>query len=161
MLTLDRILLYFQKNNKIMDIKCKNCGSTHYMKNDKVREKQRYKCKECGYNFVIGDEREKVGHEGKALAILLYSTGKASYGFIAKLFNVSRTAVLKWIRNIGGKIPETKIYGEIKEIQIDEMWHFILKKTKKYGYGEPWIVFEVKPSDGILAIVLLKPSKIL
>jgi transposase-like protein len=142
-----------------MEVKCKNCGSTNYMKNGKIREKQRYKCKECGYNFVIGDEREKVKPEGKALAILLYSTGKASYGFIAKLFNVSRTAVLKWIRNIGGKIPEPQIDGEIKEIQIDEMWHFIVKKTKKYGYGEPWIVFEVKPSDGILAIVLLKRSK--
>jgi len=58
----------------------------------------------------------------------LYSIGKASYGFIAKLFNVNMTAVLKWIRNIG--IPEPKIDGEIKEIQIDEMWHFIVKKTK-------------------------------
>jgi len=44
----------------------------------------------------------------------MYSTGKASYGFIAKLFNVSRTAVLKWIRNIGGKIAEPKIDGELK-----------------------------------------------
>ena len=54
------------------------------MKNGKIREKQRYKCKECGYNFVIGDEREKVKPEGKALVVLLYLTGKASYGFIAK-----------------------------------------------------------------------------
>jgi len=72
--------------------------------------------------------REKIKHEGKALAVLLYSTGKASYGFIAKLFNVSRTAELKWIRNIG--IPEPKIDGEVKELQIDEMWHFIVKKQK-------------------------------
>jgi len=41
-----------------MEIKFKNCGSTHYIKNGKIREKQRYKCKECGYNFVVGDERE-------------------------------------------------------------------------------------------------------
>ena len=100
----------------------------HYMKNGKIREKQRYKCKECGYNFVVCDQRKKVKPEGKALAVLLYSIGKASYGFIAKLFNVNMTAVLKWIRNIG--IPEPKIDGEIKEIQIDELWHFIVKKTK-------------------------------
>ena len=101
----------------------------------KKLEKQRYKCIECGYNFVIGDERDKVKPDGKALAVLLYSTGKVSYGFIAKLFNVNRTAVLKWIRNIGGKIPEPQIDGEIKEIQIDEMWHFILKKTKNMDMG--------------------------
>ena len=102
----------------------------HYMKNGIIREKQRYKCKECGYNFVIGDKREEVKPEVKALAVLMYWTGKASYRFIAKLFNVNRTAVLKWIRNIEGKLPEPKIDGEIKEIQIDELWHFIVKKTK-------------------------------
>ncbi|CEG11147.1 hypothetical protein MSIBF_A1220001 [groundwater metagenome] len=42
----------------------------------------------------------KITEEGKALVVLLYSAGKASYGFIARLFNVSRAAVLKWIRTI-------------------------------------------------------------
>ena len=44
---------------------------------------------------MLDDEREKVGQEGKVLAVLLYFVGKSSYGFIAKLFNVSRPAVLK------------------------------------------------------------------
>ena len=142
-----------------MEIVCKRCGSTHCIKNGKVRGKQRYKCKACGYNFVKGDKRVKVRPEAKALAVLLYSTGKASYGFIAQLFNVSRTAVLKWIKKIAEQIPEPTIETNIKEIQIDEMWHFINKKNEKYGFGEPWIVIETKPSDGILGIVLLKVLK--
>ena len=73
---------------------CKECGSADFSKNGKVRGKQRYKCKVCGYNFIVGDQREKVRPEGKALAVLLYSTGKSSYGFISKLFNVTRPAVL-------------------------------------------------------------------
>ena len=138
---------------------CKKCGSTNFVKSGKIRNKQRYKCKECACNFVIGDLREKVRPEGKALAVLLYGRGKASYGFIAKLFNVSRTAVLKWIRSISSRLPEPQGDDTIKEVQVDEMWHFINKKNKKYGYGEPWIVVETKPLDGLLAIVLLKPLK--
>lgn len=48
--------------------------------------------------------------------------------------------------------------SDIKEIQFDEMWHFIGKKNESYGSGEPWIVIEVKPLDGLSAIVLLKRS---
>ena len=36
---------------------CKNCGNKNIVKNGVVREKQRYKCKECSYNFVAGDGR--------------------------------------------------------------------------------------------------------
>lgn len=142
-----------------MKIQCKECESTEICKNGFVRGKQRYKCKSCNCNFVIGDLREKVRPEGKALAVLLYSTGKSSYGFISKLFNVSRTTVLKWMRNVAQRLPDPVIDSDIKEVQIDEMWHFISQKNKKCGYGEPWIVVETKPLDGLLAIVLLKPLK--
>lgn len=36
---------------------CKNCGSTHIVKNGFVRKKQRYRCNKCGFNFVEGDGR--------------------------------------------------------------------------------------------------------
>ncbi|MDI6730354.1 MAG: hypothetical protein QMD06_02285 [Candidatus Altarchaeum sp.] len=113
----------------------------------------------CEYNFVLDDEREKVGQEGKALAVLLYFAGKSSCGFIAKLFNVSRPAVLKWMRHIGKRLPEPNVDSEINEIQIDEMWHFLNKKNEKYRSGEHWIVAQTKLSDELLAIVLLKRLK--
>ena len=68
------------------------------IKNGKVRNKQHYKCRLYGCNYVSGDEREKVSTEEKASAVLLYGKGKSSYGFIDKLFNVGRPAVLKWAR---------------------------------------------------------------
>ena len=43
-------------------LKYKKCESESIVKNGKVRGKQRYLCKECGYNFVEGDARtnEKI-----------------------------------------------------------------------------------------------------
>lgn len=67
--------------------------------------------------------------------------------------------MLNWVRSIGRTLPEPSIEKTIKEVQIDEMWHFINKENKKYGYGEPWIVLESKPLDGLLAVVMLKPFK--
>ncbi len=142
-----------------MKITCKECGSDKHVKAGKVRDKQRYKCKTCGLYYVMGDERVKVSSSGKALAILLYGSGKASYGFIARLFNVTRPAVLKWVRKYAGDLPEPSLNGDIEHVQLDEMWHFINKKNRKYGSGEPWTVIQTGQSDGILGIVLLKPLK--
>ena len=127
--------------------------------NGTVRNKQRYKCKDCGLNFVEGDKRGRIRPEAKALALIMYGSCKASYGMIARLLNVSRTAVLKWIRAIGKEIPEPIVEAELQEVQVDEMWHYINKKNNKYGNGEPWIVLEIEPSDGVLAIVMLKHLK--
>jgi len=139
-----------------MATSCKRCDSINTVHNGKVRNKQRFKCKDCGYNFVVGDDRGKIRPEAKVLALLLYGSCKASYGMIARLFNVSRTAVLYWIRTMGKSLPEPIVDTKVEEVQIDEMWHFINKKNKKYGYGEPWIVLETELSDGVLAIVMLK-----
>jgi transposase len=40
-------------------IACKNCQQETTVKNGFVRNKQRYKCHACGYNFVLGDARHK------------------------------------------------------------------------------------------------------
>ena len=112
---------------------CKKCGSDHYTMNGKVRSQQRYKCKLCGCNFIIGDKREKISPPARALAILLYGRGKASYGFIAKLFNISSVAVMKLIKREADKMPDPEICSSIKEISFDEMWHFVEQKKQVMG----------------------------
>ncbi len=103
-------------------IACKNCHKTQTVKNGFVRDKQRYKCKICGYNFVLGDERRPHTTEiKKALCIILYSLGKASFGFLGKLFGVSRTTTYYWIRHAASIIDEPTIDTDIQEIEFDEM----------------------------------------
>ena len=138
---------------------CKKCYSEQYVKNGITRSKQRYKCKCCGYTFVLGDQREKVSSEGKALAILLYGRGKASYGFIAKLLKVSSVAVMKWVRREADRLPDPDIESSIQEVSFDEMWHFVNKKKKNYGFGGLWSAFEIPPSAGVSGIVLLQHSE--
>ena len=43
----------------MQDIQCKRCNSNENVKSGYIRSNQRYKCKLCGYNFNIGDNRGK------------------------------------------------------------------------------------------------------
>src|SRR5262250_2556388 len=112
-------------------IACKNCQQISTVKNGFVRGKQRYKCHACHYTFVVGDERHKPETElKKALSVVLYALGKASFGFLAKLFGVSRTTTYSWIRDIATTIAEPAIAGDIHAIDFDEMWHCIQSKKR-------------------------------
>lgn len=142
-----------------MQISCKDCGSFKIVRNGKARRHQRYKCKSCGLSFIEGDRRQKTPIEAQALAVLLYGMGKSSYGFIAKLFKVSRTAVYQWIRNFCEDIPPPIVPEGDYDLEFDEMWHFINSKKTNSGYGKQWIVLKGEPLPGLLAIVMLKPSK--
>jgi len=67
-------------------IPCKHCPQNETVKNGYVRDKQRYQCKLCGYNVVLGDQRSTHATEVKnAWCLLLYSLGKSSFGLLAKL----------------------------------------------------------------------------
>ena len=110
-------------------ITCKNCQSEKVVKNGFVRNKQRYKCKECKYNFVPGDERTfPTMPVMKALCVLVYALAKGSYGMIGKLLDRDRSLIYRWLREAGMNMAEPKINGDITEIEFDEMWHLFEKR---------------------------------
>jgi transposase-like protein len=140
-------------------IKCKNCGSEKNIKNGKKGEKQRYKCQKCGYNFVEGDGRtsEKIVAL-KALVVLLYSLSKGSYNMLGKIFGRNRSLIYRWVKEAGLKFGEPEIDGEVKEIEFDEMWHYIGKKNGSCGWSRRLIVARGEPSPGCSVVVMLQRS---
>jgi len=138
-------------------IKCKNCTADKTVKNGMVRNKQRYKCKACGYNFVVGDKRtgENIAAM-KAMVVLLYSLAKGSYGMLGTIFNRNRSLIYRWIKEAGMSFDDPVPEGEIKEIEFDEMWHFIQSKKQNFGSSKPLTVAQGKLSPGCLAIVILQ-----
>jgi len=140
-------------------LSCKNCEEKKIVKNGIVREQQRYWCKSCGYNFVLGDKRVKLDTAVKrAFAVILYALGKSSYGFIAKLFGVTPPAVQKWLKKEAEILQEPEVSAEITEMEFDEMWHFVGSKKTKNGLSKPWIVLHGELWPGLSAVVMLQPS---
>lgn len=109
---------------------CPKCNHDHVVKNGHVHSVQRWKCRQCGYEFTRTTPRG-IHPALKVFAILMYSTGKCSYGMIARFLGVSSVAVYKWIRKTAEQLPIPSINAELKEVEFDEMWHFILKKKKQ------------------------------
>ena len=106
---------------------------------------------------MCGDERRKKSTELKRItSVLLYSLGKASSRFLAKLFDVSPTTTYNWVRQTAGSFGEPVIDENVKEIEIDEMWHFLQPKETKNRLSRPWIVTQGELSPGLSVVVMLQ-----
>lgn len=118
-------------------IKCKRCEGSGIVKPGLNKGTQRYRCKDCHYHFIEGDRRMSKEVEMRSLAVLLYSQGKGSYGFISKLLNKSRSTIYRWVKKLAESLPDPVIDENIKEVEIDEMWHYLERKKTRYGSLKP------------------------
>jgi transposase-like protein len=122
--------------------KCQSCGGVNFVKNGFVREQQRHRCKNCGTNQVSGDKRLKYNNNIRNIAISMYlnSSGIRSIG---RVLNVSPQLVSQWIVK-AGKITENHMLKEqieppnIAILEMDELYTYVQKKSKKYEYG--WLL---------------------
>ncbi len=144
---------------------CKNCQSEPCVKNGIIRGKQRYLCKTCGYNFVLGDARTSESIIAKkAMCVIFYSLGKASYNMLAKIFDTWPSLVYRWIKEAGLNTQEPHISPTIKEMELMElmklveMWHYINDKKTKNGSVKPLTVVQGELWHGCSAIVILQHS---
>ena len=135
---------------------CKHCNGSDYTKNGFQGSKQRFKCKACMKNFTQGDKRNIDRSREKYACFLLYSMGKSSMRFLADTFGVSVGTVHSWIQDIAGSIPESKVGEDIKELEIDEIWHYISKKLKNCGYSKHMTAIRGELSHGLQGIVILQ-----
>ena len=138
---------------------CPKCSSPQASKNGHVQAVQRWKCqaRDCGYEFTRTTPRGEPAAK-KALALLLYSMGRASYDIIARLLQVSRVTVYRWVRQSASQMPAPTLPLAIKEIEFDAMWHYLDSKKTSAGSGKRWTVVHGELSPGSSVVVMLPPS---
>ena len=119
---------------------------------------ERYRCLSCGCNFTMTPPRGKPPAM-KALALLLYAMGNVSFGSIARILGVSDVAVLNWVRDEARKLPEPSTKAEVVVVTLDEMWHFVKKRLRNCGFGEPMTLLLGEPSPGFLVAVMTPHAK--
>lgn len=116
---------------------CKFCHSKNLRKNGFEKGKQRFICTSCRRNQTIEGQNSKYHRlETKLLALNLFKEGFC-FRKIGRILNVSYMSVINWVRNqaevikneVAEKIKSAPI-EELDVVEIDEMWHFVGKKTK-------------------------------
>jgi hypothetical protein len=135
-------------------ITCYRCGCERCVKNGFMQDQQRYKCKECGYNFI---DKPRRGHSQAtlALAVWLYHCG-VSQRRIALLFGVSPPAVRKWIKNYAlNNAPKPVPTGQgAMIVKLCELRRILQTRPARSGYGTLWVVLEDKSLTGDTAVLV-------
>ena len=140
---------------------CPKCYSEENVKNGRVLGKQRYKCKACGCNYT---QSKKRGYslDKKLMALQLYLEGNGFRGS-GRILGVSNVTILNWIRDFGKSVKEYVLKNmpndirEIEVVEMDEMWHFTVKKNENSGSGSPSIDLIKKSSPTPLVVAVRKP----
>ena len=134
-------------------MECKKCGGKEHSKNGFIKGHQRYKCKNCGYQFVP-TLRKGFDEQTKLTACLLYING-LSLRTIARLLNTSATSVLSWVRKFAlENYEKPQPNSEAVIVQLDEMWHFLHLKKTNFGYGKLIVLIQDSLLIGNVAIVI-------
>ena len=112
-------------------MRCSKCGSEDSVKAGFNHGRQRYKCKGCGRQFTLTEDRNA---QDRARALYLYVVG-LSMRAIARAFGVAPSTVLYWVRNFALMAYEKPTPQGAVEVEFDEMWHFLQSKKTRFGYG--------------------------
>lgn len=137
-------------------MKCRKCGSDATVKNGFMAGAQRYKCKNCSFQFTRETSHGKPAKD-KILALILYLSG-LSMNMTAKIIGVSTQTVMRWIRLFYDKLAnDTQPAPKIEEIEVDEMYSYLGKKKNLFGSGKLLIITLENSSGGNAVIVVQKP----
>ncbi|MBF0136772.1 MAG: IS1 family transposase [Magnetococcales bacterium] len=102
-------MAFLQPMGETVRIACKRCSSESIVRNGVVRGQQRYRCRRCALNFVDGDRRVDDNlHIKRALAVVLYSIGKASFNMLGHIFGVSRSLTYRRIKKDADKPHQSR-----------------------------------------------------
>jgi len=135
---------------------CKHCAGFSYVKAGIHKGNQRYKCRDCGRHFTNTPPRGKP-ESIKLLAVLLYAS-RVSQLRIAQILGVSNVVVMKWIHAYADKLGGLPAFeGDALIVEIDEMHHFLQKKTENSGYGNASILLRVTSLTGRQAAEMPQP----
>jgi transposase len=135
---------------------CPRCKSENIRKDGIVKQKQRFRCKECNYRFTV----EYIGKPEKLKrdALILYLEG-LGFRSIGRYLGVSHVAVFNWIKSFGQSIDNIRSDDKIEIIEIDEMHTYV--GSKKTSFGSGLLLIEMGTGSSIvkLAHEKLQPEK--
>lgn len=115
--------------------KCPKCTNEKIVKSGVINNRQRFKCKSCGYHFTV----DKIGKEVDSYIVIkalqLYIEG-VSYREIERLLGVSHVSVINWVKRYKIKKPQNQEYRPTYKILThSELVKFMGEQSNMQGSG--------------------------
>jgi len=90
-------------------IACPKCQSQELIKSGVIKERQRFRCKKCGYSFTVLKEGKTIDPYYVIKALQLYIEG-VTFREIERILGVSHVSVMNWVKKYNIKAPENTAY---------------------------------------------------
>jgi transposase-like protein len=143
---------------------CPKCGCWEHSKNGFAKGLQRYKCKNCGYNYTVERKSDVKPEKIRRLALHLYLEGLGfrSIGrVLSKLLDglVSYGTVYSWVKKYGEETELPVQDNPIEVMELDELHTYVGKKKLTAGSGLLLIDMESGSPHLFVGTDLLKQLK--
>ncbi|MGY3087097.1 transposase-like protein [Hymenobacter sp. UYAg731] len=114
---------------------CPKCDSSEATKSGVINERQRFKCRACGYHYTVSKVGREVDSYYVIKALQLYIEG-VSYREIERLLGVSHVSVMNWVKKYGVKAPRQPDYHPTyKILNHKELAEFFQQPANLKGAG--------------------------
>lgn len=114
---------------------CPNCSSERNIKSGIINNRQRYKCKDCNYNFTVNKLGKKIDdyYVNKALQLYLESL---TYREIERILGISHVTILNWVKKYNIKRPyQTDYHPTYKILNPQELSEYFKNSKNLSGAG--------------------------
>lgn len=114
---------------------CPKCQSDDYVKSGVVKERQRFRCKACGYFFTVLKQGKSIDPYYVVKALQLYIEG-VTLREIERILGVSHVSVMNWVRQYHIKRPELLEYHPTyKVLSHAELVSFLSERAQLKSSG--------------------------
>ncbi|GAA4456704.1 helix-turn-helix domain-containing protein [Nibrella saemangeumensis] len=115
--------------------KCPKCESTDAVRNGVINDRQRFRCRQCGYNFTVDKVGKGISTYYVIKALQLYIEG-VSFREIERLLGISHVSVMNWVKKYQVKVPEKNTYHPTyKILSHKELADFMNDRQNMAGAG--------------------------
>lgn len=109
---------------------CPRCKSASRVRNGVVGGRQRYKCKDCGFNYTVESKSDVKSREVRRMALDLYLEG-LGFRAIGRVLGISYGTVYRWIKKWGEQVELPVGDGCVPVVELDEMHSYVQSKKKQ------------------------------
>lgn len=114
---------------------CPQCQSKKVVKSGVIKDKQRYKCKDCGYHFTVNKIGKQIDMYYVTKALQLYLEG-LTYREIERILGVSHVSVMNWVKKYNiHKVKNLDYHPTYKILSQSELSKHFAKPENTKGAG--------------------------
>ena len=127
---------------------CPKCHSQSFVKNGfNATNKQMYRCRDCGRQFVLNPEKSAISDENKSLIDRLLLE-RLSLAAIARVVGVSKSWLQRYVNKKYESVPRQvevkKSAGDDSRLSVMKCGHLYINSKINNGFGWRLILARVK-----------------